>query len=171
MQTNRKRSLVMCLFLAYFATGIFAGVGSAKEEETWIGTFTLPFEARWGNTVLPPGDYTFRVQPGVRLQPSVTVYREGKFMLTMLPLRPTSSCESEQKSLILAGSGLKPAVYVLHLGNEVFYFGTPRGEEELIAAGLAPSGCCHVICCDSGMASGHVHAGLIRRIPVSMGGK
>lgn len=171
MQTNRKSSLVMFLFLAFLATGIFAGVGSAQEEATWNGTFTLPFEARWGNTVLPPGGYTFRVQPGVRLHPSVTVYREGKFMLTILPSRPSSDCRAEQNSLILAGTGLKPAVYVLHLANEAFYFGERRGEVELIAAGLVPSGCCHVICCDSGKASGHVHAQLIKRIPVSMGGK
>jgi hypothetical protein len=171
MPINRKRSLVTCLFLALLATGIFAGVASAQEDNTWMGSFTLPFEARWGNTVLPPGGYTFSVQPGIRLWSSVMVYREGKFILSMTPSRPTSSCPTEQKSLILARTGHKQAIYVLHLGKEVFYFGTPRQEGELIAAGVAPSKCCHVICCDSTMTSGHVHAELIKRIPVLMGGK
>ena len=40
------------------ATCMFAGPANAQSNVTSItGKFTLPYEARWGQAVLPPGDY------------------------------------------------------------------------------------------------------------------
>ena len=54
-----KRSLGMVALLGLAA---LAGTGPlASGQETVQGKLTLPFEARLGNTVLPPGEYQLRV--------------------------------------------------------------------------------------------------------------
>lgn len=48
------KTLVVALFIALAA----AGLASAQTAQ---GSFTLPFEARWGTATLPPGDYSFKL--------------------------------------------------------------------------------------------------------------
>jgi hypothetical protein len=58
MKSIQSFNSVRILLLAVLAAGLSASLASAQEFE---GKFTLPFEARWGQAVLPPGDYTFTV--------------------------------------------------------------------------------------------------------------
>jgi hypothetical protein len=51
-------NLVKVMLFAVLAAGLSAGLASAQDVH---GKFALPFEARWGTAVLPPGDYTFGV--------------------------------------------------------------------------------------------------------------
>ena len=60
MKSTRSLNSVRILLLAVLAAGLSASLARAQEYE---GKFTLPFEARWGMAVLPPGDYSFRVNP------------------------------------------------------------------------------------------------------------
>jgi hypothetical protein len=41
---------------AVLATCLLAGTANAQKD-LYEGKFTLPYEARWGQVVLPPGDY------------------------------------------------------------------------------------------------------------------
>jgi len=56
MKMTRSFTLVRLVFLALLATVVSAGLLSAQDVQ---GTFTLPFEAKWGLATLPPGDYSF----------------------------------------------------------------------------------------------------------------
>jgi hypothetical protein len=58
MKSTRSLKSVRILLLAVLAAALSASLASAQDYE---GKFTLPFEARWGMAVLPPGDYTFHV--------------------------------------------------------------------------------------------------------------
>src|SRR2546429_2019332 len=49
----------MLTIAALALAGIFTGTANAQAKAA--GSFTLPFEAKWGNAVLPPGNYTFSV--------------------------------------------------------------------------------------------------------------
>ena len=56
---KRIRSFALSsLVLALIASCLSAGMAKAQE---WQGQFTLPFEARWGQAILPAGDYSFTV--------------------------------------------------------------------------------------------------------------
>jgi hypothetical protein len=43
-----------------------ASQASAQTAQNYRGTFKLPFEARFGNTVLPPGSYTVSTLEGAK---------------------------------------------------------------------------------------------------------
>jgi len=53
------RSLTLCsLLLALLASCLGAASANAQEVK---GTFTLPFDARWGKAILPAGPYSFTI--------------------------------------------------------------------------------------------------------------
>lgn len=56
MKSIRNLKLAMKVGLMALALCLTASQG--KAQGTYTGNFTLPFEARWGSAVLPPGDYT-----------------------------------------------------------------------------------------------------------------
>ena len=53
---NSKRTL----FLIAFAALICAIGANAQTQTVYVGKFTLPHQVRWGQAVLPPGDYSIR---------------------------------------------------------------------------------------------------------------
>ena len=72
MKSTRSLNSVRILLLAVLAAGLSASLARAQEYE---GKFTLPFEARWGMAVLPPGDYSFRLDPSQ--SPCIALVRQG----------------------------------------------------------------------------------------------
>ncbi len=58
MNSNRSYKMVWLVGVAILASCF--GAGQARAQE-FAGKFTLPFEARWGQAVLPAGDYSFRL--------------------------------------------------------------------------------------------------------------
>jgi hypothetical protein len=64
MNGVQKRSLsVHFLATALLAVAALLGTAQASLAQDLVrGTFTLPTEARLGNTILPPGEYKFAVQ-------------------------------------------------------------------------------------------------------------
>jgi hypothetical protein len=73
MKRTQNFNFVKAMLLAVLAAGISAGVASA--QNVIRGTFTLPFEARWGADVLLPGDYTFKLDTAKR--PYIVAVRQG----------------------------------------------------------------------------------------------
>ena len=59
MKSIRSSMLLKVLVLAVGTLG--AGVSSAHAQSA-NGRFTLTHDTRWGNVLLPPGDYTFSLQ-------------------------------------------------------------------------------------------------------------
>jgi hypothetical protein len=59
-RTNVKsiRNLKLGMKVGFMALALCLAASQGKAQDTYKGQFTLPFEARWGLAVLPPGDYT-----------------------------------------------------------------------------------------------------------------
>ena len=58
MNSNRSYKMVWLVGVAVLASCFGAGLARAQE---FAGKFTLPFDARWGQAILPAGDYSFRL--------------------------------------------------------------------------------------------------------------
>jgi len=50
------------LGLLALAILLAASAAPANAQQLYKATFTLPFEAQWGNTVIEPGEYTITVE-------------------------------------------------------------------------------------------------------------
>jgi len=70
------------LVLVALALAFSAGVGKSQVEG-FRGTFTLPFEVRWGGATLPAGDYTLQVD-SVSAPQFIRVQGEGKSVLILV---------------------------------------------------------------------------------------
>jgi len=58
MNLQRKLKLgLLALAIVFVAAAV-----PANAQQVYRATFTLPFEARWGNTVVEPGQYTITVE-------------------------------------------------------------------------------------------------------------
>jgi hypothetical protein len=68
MKSIRSFTLLKLATASLVAIGFNAGLASAQ---TLTGKFTLPFEAHWGTTNLPAGDYSFTLG---QIGPSATVH-------------------------------------------------------------------------------------------------
>ncbi len=85
MKTIGIRTVVSFLTAGLLATTLASVVLDAQEGSPLSkGSFTLPFETKWGKAILSPGDYFFTVSPG--LGNSARVQIQGKkgnaFVLT-----------------------------------------------------------------------------------------
>lgn len=139
-------------------------------REAWVGTFTLPFEVRWGNATLPSGDYRFSINSGGAFGRWISI-NGAATNVSLLTVFPVSQCDSQHKSLFVANVAGERRVYMLHLADAVFTFAGSSAEKELSAREAGEADCDHLLCCRTAPASDHQHTNLIERIPVSMAGK
>jgi hypothetical protein len=129
--------------------GCFAA-NLASAQEVFYGRFTLPFQARWGQVVLSPGEYSFTLDHGV-VGGKVTIWREGKQGVGFVPTQAIYTGQTvDHSELILVRSGgtyAVRAVRMAELGLTLEY-SVPKTGMQLITQ--APQ--------------------LLQRIPVTMGG-
>ena len=52
------RNLKLNMKVGFMALALCLAASQGKAQGTYMGKFTLPFEAKWGTAVLTPGDYT-----------------------------------------------------------------------------------------------------------------
>ena len=117
--------------------GIFAG--SADAQAKAAGSFTLPFEAKWGNAVLPPGDYTFSVRSANAASGGlyvVTFAPRGRSGVSIMSMQDLGLRIGEKNMLVAVRSGSSHRIRSLHLpiANLVVSFTVPKEERTLIAA-------------------------------------
>jgi len=117
--------------LAAIAAVACAGVMQAEQQ----GTFHLPVEARWGQVVLQPGDYTI-IQPSA--SPDTTPLRlvgNGK-MVFELPLITEYRNYSESSYLKLAQVDGQYFVTRFESGvtSKTFTFPTPKAIQRQVAS-------------------------------------
>jgi len=63
MQRNRKLAETTLLLAALLTSLLFVGTTQAQGQlPAYIGKFTLPYQVRWGGSVLRPGDYTLSIK-------------------------------------------------------------------------------------------------------------
>ena len=148
MTLNRSFKLVAPLGLALLAGCFTANLASA--QEAYHGRFTLSVEARWGHTVLPPGDYSFTLDHGT-VEGKVTIWGGTRRALGFI-MNPANRDRQtfDRSELILVRSGGNYRIRALRLAGLglAFQYPVPKTERQLIVQ--APQ--------------------LLERIPVMMGG-
>jgi hypothetical protein len=148
MSLTRSFKLVAPLGLALLA-GCFAA-NPASAQEVFNGSFTLPFQARWGQVVLSPGEYSFTLDHGV-VGGVVSIRREDRHAMGFVPTQAIYTQQTvDHSELILVRSGgtyAVRAVRMAELGLTLEY-SAPKTGKQIISQ--APQ--------------------LLERIPVTMGG-
>jgi hypothetical protein len=115
---------------ALLATGWFAQPANAQE---WTGKFTLPYEARWGQAVLPPGDYQLTVAPGDTA--GMLIIREARSLraVALEPVNIRENSREETSTLLIGTQGKQHIVYSLtiaELGASFVYQSRPAHNRE-----------------------------------------
>ena len=101
------------LALVPLALCLLAGAG--KAQNAYQGKFTLPFEARWQNAVLPAGDYTISM-PSATAPYTMFVRGAGKSVI-ILGVSGNERVVSEKSELTLVKLGDSYVVRSLDAGQ------------------------------------------------------
>jgi hypothetical protein len=132
MKSIRIYGLPRILGLAALVICCSAALASA---EMIHGTFTLPFEARWGQAVLSPGNYSFSVDSSgsARL---VTSFQgtSNRDEGAVLPQGYTDQQTLDRSELLLVRSGGNYTIRALRLAPEgiTINYSVPKGERQMI---------------------------------------
>jgi hypothetical protein len=131
MSTNRSLQLVKFAVLAILTAGMGARLANAQEAE---GKFSLPYEVRWGQTVLPPGNYTFTVNSRGLPNDCVRVRGEDLRARIIIP-QGIDYNFSGKSALIVERQGKKGTVRALRLPDAglVIYYPAPKAERQVLA--------------------------------------
>lgn len=110
MKKTPNITIIRVIVLAVLGTALSAGTLRAEDL---TGKFTLPIEVRWGQATLPPGDYSFRINPEVAPYMATVSGPKGTFFLN-------AAASSDQKfsgrsSLVLARRGRTGVVREMHI--------------------------------------------------------
>lgn len=133
---NSIRSLVRLLVvtLVLAATGTAGAWAQGLSSVKFSGTFTLPFEARWGGLTLPAGDYSLYYGEPVAGSEAraVEIVGQGKGRSRGMVLASFTDRDSKGKNAILClRTGKTGVVRGLDLPaiGKTLSFRLPRGEE------------------------------------------
>lgn len=127
MKSNRIVTFFKQPMTAVFAVCLFTGIANAQSA---TGRFTLPFEAKWGRAVLPPGDYSFSLDH--ESVPNILTVRNARRNVALLVPRGHDHLKpSKENSLILIRHGSQSVVRMLKLGSigEAYSYPVPKGEK------------------------------------------
>jgi hypothetical protein len=110
----RNNRWIVVGVLAALALPAVCGVASrTMAQELVKARFTLTEETRFGNTVLPAGQYTLLVEPLSQLRPvgspvAITVRSESGStqFAAVLATASQESCDRDQLKLVSTGAGL-----------------------------------------------------------------
>lgn len=114
----------------------------ASAEEPSRGHFKLAHEVRWGNAVVPAGEYAFSYDPD-SISPVLTITKmdgpRASFML-MVPAKDESS-KKDSNSLVLESTPTGSYVSTLTLAESgvTLHFRVPRATEKQLAKAEMPA--------------------------------
>jgi hypothetical protein len=132
MNPKKSFSMIQLLTLGLLASFLWAGVANAAP--LYRGRFSLPYEVRWGQAVLPAGEYLLRF---VDVQTRVfVVIQDAKSGKEVAYLAPKTKSEAQGKSaLLIADKSNQRVVHSLRLAElgEVFIYepALARGAEDV----------------------------------------
>jgi hypothetical protein len=111
MKNTSRNVIKIFLFVPItLATAIFPDIVNA--HSFFSGNVTLPYEVRWGNTVLQPGDYSIRI--GSLNQPT-QIYSKNRKRMYFTSVQFTDSNSKGETSLMIAAEGDKHTVNSLNM--------------------------------------------------------
>ena len=119
MNRSKSFSTIQLLMLGFLICFLRAGVANAAP--LYKGRFTLPYEVRWGQAVLPAGDYLLGFQDiGTRVFVLIRDAKSGKDIAFLAPLG--NSDAKGPSALVIVGEGNHRVVHSLRLAElgEVF---------------------------------------------------
>ena len=101
------RNLKLAMKVGFMALALCLAASQGKAQGTYTGKFTLPFEARWGIAVLPPGDYTISLElDSGRTFNYLLVRGEGKTAMILASLTdPKEISNHSQLTVVKTAAG------------------------------------------------------------------
>ena len=133
MKSTRIYGLPRIVGLAALVICSSAALASARMLG---GTFTLPFEARWGQAVLPPGNYSFTLD-STGPDRLVTIIRgeSGKNVGSVQAQGSSDQQTLDRSDLVLVRSGGgNYTIRALRMASEglTFDYSVPKAERQMI---------------------------------------
>jgi hypothetical protein len=123
----RARTVRYMINTTLFATMLLANAWFAQPARAQTGTqgrFTLQYEARWGQAILPPGDYRFRF---VRNDMVVISDAKSQRRVAYEPVSIREDSKESTSSLLIGTQGGQRVVYSLRIAElgESFVYERP----------------------------------------------
>jgi hypothetical protein len=119
MMKKQTRSVLKLLALAAVASGVLAGAASA---ESVTGKFTLPYDVRWGQALLPAGHYVIRI--GGNGRPALVSTQAGK-NVTFVMAQVVNAAATDQPTALLLTRGERERIvrsFNWREGNKSFVY-------------------------------------------------
>jgi hypothetical protein len=114
MNPKKSLSTIQLLTLGLLVSFLWAGLANAAP--LYRGRFTLQYEVRWGQAVLPAGDYLLRfVDVQTRVFVVIQDANNGKDVAYLAPVTKTEA--KGTSALLLADEGDQRVVHSLRLGE------------------------------------------------------
>lgn len=134
MNTNQSLRLVKFAVLALVTACLGAGLANGQEVQ---GKFNLPFEIHWGQAVLSPGNYSFRLNSSGASPDYTVVVREEDQAATIITASTRSQSSSGKSGLIVERHGDLGTVRSLRLAEAglVIYYPTAKAQPPMLAQG------------------------------------
>jgi hypothetical protein len=134
MNTNRSLRLVKFAGLALLTACFGASLANAQEVQ---GKFNLPFETHWGNAVLSPGDYSFRLNFSGDSPDYTVLTREQDQKETIIMASTRSHSSSGKSGLIVERHGDRGTVRTLRLAEVglVIEYPAAKAQPQMLAQG------------------------------------
>jgi hypothetical protein len=120
---NPKKSISMIQLLTLGLLVCFLWAGVANAAPLYRGRFTLPYEVRWGQAVLPAGDYLLRFEDvSTRVLVVIKDATSGKDVAMLATLAISDA--KGRSALLIASEGNQQVVHSLRLAElgEVFVY-------------------------------------------------
>jgi hypothetical protein len=132
MNTKKSFSTIQLLTLGLLVSFLWAGVANAAPQ--YRGRFSLPYEVRWGQAVLPAGEYLISfVDVQTRVFAVIQDAKSGKDVAHLAAV--TNGDAKGTSALLIAEVGNQQVVHSLRLAElgEVFIYdpALARGAEDV----------------------------------------
>lgn len=129
MNTKIQRSSIKAALIAalLLVAGAFSGPANAQGQR--VAKFTLPFEAHWGQAVLPPGDYLVRFPTDP--QGTLVIYDAKNHEVAIEGANDRDDSAGRSSALFISIKGREHVVYSLtiaELGETFVYHRLPKSE-------------------------------------------
>lgn len=121
MKGPHRYSHVALLLLSLLSS---TAVPIATQADNLLGRFTLTSEARWGSTVLPPGEYTYSISSNSVLPIVIVRSARGGLGAFVAAMSITDARQGEPDKLLLEKTDTGMAVtslYVKDMGVTLHY--------------------------------------------------
>jgi hypothetical protein len=134
MKTMEKRTAVKLLVAALVATCLFAGIARAQSPR-FVGKVTLPFDVRWGDHVLPPGEYMLRIDTIASPVRAIVQAENGKRQWVSVSTTVLADNEKGTSALFLTKVGNQYRVRTMNvaeLGKLLIYEPFTKREQQIL---------------------------------------